>query len=41
MRYWPAIALGLGVVALVALVLPLVQSQRHLSGSACGAWQDK
>ena len=31
MRYWPAIALGLGVVALVALVLPLVQSQRHLS----------
>ena len=31
MRYSPAIALGLGVVALVALVLPLVQSQRHLS----------
>ena len=31
MRYWPAIALGLGIVALIALVLPLVQSQRHLS----------
>ena len=31
MRYWPAIALGLGVVALIALVFPLVQSQRHLT----------
>ena len=31
MRYWPPIALGLGIVALIALVLPLVQSQRHLS----------
>src|SRR6185437_7789881 len=31
MRYWLAIALVLGLVALVALVLPLVQSQRHLS----------
>lgn len=30
MRYWPAIALGLGVVALIALVFSLVQSQRHL-----------
>ena len=31
MRYWPAIALGLGVVASIALVFPLVQSQRHLT----------
>lgn len=31
MRYWPAIALGLGVLALIALVFPLVQSQRHLT----------
>ena len=30
MRYWLAIALGLGVIALIALVFPLVQGQRHL-----------
>jgi chromosome segregation ATPase len=30
MRYWRAMALGLGVVALIALVFSLVQSQRHL-----------
>jgi chromosome segregation ATPase len=31
MRPWLAIALGVGVVVLIALVFPLVQSQRHLT----------
>ena len=30
MRYAPAIALALAIIALVALVFPLVQTQRHL-----------
>ena len=31
MRYVPAIALGLAVLALVALVIPLVLTQKHLT----------